>query len=63
MEKLKFNYSLKNISITSKPSYQLKIVGKIENIIKRMVWKTNFFINGNRNDIFKNEAFGFKKKN
>ena len=46
MEKINFNYSLKNIPVPSKSSYKLKLIDKIENVIKRMRWKAQFFING-----------------
>ena len=64
MEKINFNYSLKNILIPAKPSYQLKLIDKIESMIKRMHWKALFFLNGGdtKNNIEK-ETFGFKSKN
>ena len=63
MEKISFNYSLQNIPILSKPSYQLKLADKIENVIKRMCWKAHFSIDGNSSDNIKSEAYGFKTKN
>ena len=64
MEKINFNYSLKNTPIPAKPSYQLKLIDKIESVIKRMRWKAFFFLNGDntKNNIEK-ETFGFKSKN
>ena len=35
MEKINFNYSLKNIPLPSKSSYQLKRIDKVEGLIKR----------------------------
>ena len=42
MERINLNYSLKNIPILIKSSYQLKRIDKIESVIKRMKWKTLF---------------------
>ena len=39
MEKLKFDYSLKNIPVTTERSYLLKPIEQIEMVIKRMHWK------------------------
>ena len=71
MERINLNYSLKNIPIPTKSSYQLKLIEKIESVIKRMRWKTFFFLRDN-NDINKTnsndinesgkETFGFKSK-
>ena len=43
MEKINFNYSLKNIPTPSRSSYQLKLIDKIESAFKRMRWKAFFF--------------------
>ena len=42
MEKINFNYSLKNIPTPTKTSYQLMLMEKIESVIKRMRWKAHF---------------------
>ena len=42
MEKLKFEYSTKNIPLPSEGSYKLQLIEKIEMVIKRMRWKANF---------------------
>ena len=39
MENLKFDYSMKNITVTTETSYLLKLIGKIEMVVKRMCWK------------------------
>ena len=71
MERINLNYSLKNIPILIKSSYQLKLIDKIESVIKRMKWKTLFFLRGNsntnkakNNDTTESEkdTFGFKSK-
>ena len=61
MEKINFNYSLKNIPVPSKSSYKLKLIDKIESVIKRMRWKAHFFINGDSTET-KKETYGFKSK-
>ena len=38
LEKLNFNYSLKNIPIPDNTTYNLKIIEKIESVLKRMRW-------------------------
>ena len=47
MEKIYFNYSLKNIPVPSRTSYKLQLIDKIESVIKRMPWKAHFFLNNN----------------
>ena len=42
MEKLKFEYSTKNIPLPSERSYKLQLIEKIEMVIKRMRWKAIF---------------------
>ena len=39
MEAVKFDYSMKNILVTIEIFYLLKLIGKIEMVIKRMRWK------------------------
>ena len=42
MEKLKFEYSTKNLPLPSERSYKLQLIEKIEMVIKRMRWKAVF---------------------
>ena len=58
MEKINFNYSLKNIPIPSKSSFQLKLIDKIESVIIRMPWKAHFCMGGNVIECDK-ESFDF----
>ena len=71
MERTNLNYLLKNIPIPTKSSYQLKLIEKIESVIKRMRWKTFLFLRDNsdtnktiNNNISENEkeTFRFKSK-
>ena len=51
MEKINFNYSLKNIPTPTKTSYQLMLMEKIESVIKRMRWKAHFYLNKDKSNI------------
>ena len=44
MERIKFDYCLKNKPMASRNSYQLQLIDKIESVIKLMRWKVNFFL-------------------
>ena len=63
MEKINFNYSLKNIPIPSKTSYELKRIEKIESVIKRMHWKAFFHLNKSGKNEIETEKFGFTSRN
>ena len=60
MEKIKFNYSMKNIPIPDKSKYYIKFIEKIESFIKRIRWKAYFFLNNDNKDPHKKEIYGFK---
>ena len=62
MGKVNFNYSLKNILTLSRSSYQLKLIDKIESVIKRMRWKAFFFLKDNNSNETARETFVFKSK-
>ena len=64
MEKMYFNYSLKNIPVPSRTSYKLQLIDKIKSVIKHMPWKARFLLNANeRNkEQVKNETFQLKSK-
>ena len=42
MEKLDINYSMKNIPIQYSESYLIKLIEKIESVVKRMRWRDHF---------------------
>ena len=69
MERINLNYSLKNIPIPTKSAYCLKLIDKIESVIKRMRWKAFFFLTCNSSNANSNncdnmkETFGFKSNN
>ena len=60
MEKISFNYSLKNIPLRDKSSYTLKLMKKIESVIKRMQWKAYFYLNKETQEKQQKNTFGLK---
>ena len=62
MEKINFNYSLKNIPTPTKTSYQLMLMEKIESVIKRMRWKAHFYQKKDTSNIAYTN-YGFKTRN
>ena len=62
MEKSEIRYSLKNIPIPSKESYQLNLIDKIKSLVKRMIWRTFYYLNQQKFDNEIKETFGFKSK-
>ena len=48
MEKVNLGYSVKNIPLAYGGTYKLKLVEKIESVIKRMRWKAIFFTARNK---------------
>ena len=63
MEKLSFNYSLKNIPLPDKRLYQLKLMEKIESALKRMRWKACFFLSKVNQQPETLKTYGFKLRN
>ena len=59
MEKFNFNYSPKNIPTPSKSSYQLKLIEKIESVIKGMRSKAFFFLKDKNSNKTGRKTFGF----
>ena len=62
MEKINFNYSLKNIPTPTKTSYQLMLMEKIESVMKGMRWKAHFHRKKDTNNIAYTN-YGFKTRN
>ena len=63
MEKLSFDYSLKNIPLPDKRSYQLKLIEKIESFLKIMRWKGHFFLSKSNQQPETLKTYGFKSRN
>ena len=62
MEKINFDYSLKNISIPSKKLYLKSLLDKLNSFINRLRWKVFYFDHQhNCTDVSGN--FGFKSEN
>ena len=59
MEKLKFDYSMKNIPVTTERSYLLKLIEQIEMVIKRMRWKVIYC---SMKGSIKTETYGLKSQ-
>ena len=62
MEKINFNYSLKNIPTPTKTSYQLMLMRKIEIAIKRMRWNAHFYLKKDTSNIAYTNS-GFNTRN
>ena len=62
MEKKKFDYSLKNIPLPDKRTYQLDLIEKIESVLKRMRWKAHFFLSDNNQQRENFNTYGFKSR-
>ena len=57
METFKIEYSTKNILQPSKHEYKIKLISKVESVIKRMRWKTLEFLG--KLDSTRKETYGF----
>ena len=60
MEKIQFNYSLKNIPIPSRRIYLQSLLDKLDSFIKRLRWKAFFFDTDNQNKKNNKPTYGFK---
>ena len=59
MEKFIYTQSQKNIPIPPKEQYQKQLLGKTEQFLQRIRWKTYFYLNPVENPTFK-ETYEFK---
>ena len=57
METFKIEYSIKNIPQPSKHEYKIKLISKVESVIKQMRWKTLEFLG--KLDSTQKETYGF----
>lgn len=62
MEKTNFDISLKNIPLTNKRNYFVKLLQKTEELVRRMRWKAFFFLRGNNLTEKEQEVYGFRSK-
>ena len=58
MEKVNFNYSMKNIPIPPKQDYQIQFIKSVETFVKNIRWRSFFFLNPNDTPN-RRETFGF----
>ena len=62
MDKIQFNYSLKNIGLPKHYQYQKRLIDKMESVIQRMRWKAYYFLNGEPKTK-EYDTFGLPSKN
>ena len=58
MDKISFDYSMKNVPIPSKEEYRLEFIQSVNIFIKNMTWRAWHYLNPNETGNFK-ETFGF----
>ena len=46
LNKIGFNYSLKNIGLPTQNQYRRSLIQKVESVTQRMRWKAHFYLNG-----------------
>lgn len=63
MEKIQFDYGLKNIPIPQKNEYLTTLLAKVESVIKRMRWKAYFPNSENNTTVPQNNKFDLKSRN
>ena len=61
MERVNFNYSMKNIPIPNSRQYTKRLIEKTENVIKRMRWKAFFYLHPEAKPVQK-ENYGFNSR-
>ena len=62
MEKLNLNYPLKNIPIPDNLPYQVRLIEKLEIVLKRICWKALFFLNQSKKQDNVKTTYGFKSR-
>ena len=62
MEKKQFGYSTKNIGIPSKKEYSLELISSINQFVRRLRWRANFFKNPDLAKTAK-ETYNFRSLN
>ena len=61
MQRIQFNYWLKNIGLPSQNQYRRCLIDKVESVVHRMRWKAHFFLNGQVNTTSRRK-FGLPSK-
>ena len=62
MEKINFDYSLRNIATPRSTTYLLRLLENIESVIKRVRWKGHFCLEKYTSN-FAYTSYGFKTRN
>ena len=60
---MNFDYSMKNIRFPTNQEYTKRLIEQTESVIKRMRWKTFFYLNPDKRPRKQKETFGFKSRN
>ena len=60
MERLRFEYSYKNIPIPSERNYKIQLIEKVEKVVKRMRWKAHFYEQDSNEENQTPETYGLK---
>ena len=45
MEKVNFNYSMKNVSLPSQKEYLLELIHSVEKFVRNLRWRAYFYLN------------------
>ena len=62
VEKLNFDYSLKNVLVPDNTTYNLKKFEKFESILKRIRWEAYFLLNPDKKQEQEKITYGFKSR-
>ena len=62
MERINFDYSIKNIPLANERNYKMKLIERIEDVIKRMRWKAIWFMARNKDTSTPIETYCLKSK-
>ena len=62
MDKINFDYSLRNIPTPANTSYLLRLLENIESVTKRVRWKGHFCLEKYKSN-FAYTSYGFKTRN
>ena len=63
MEKFSFDYSLKNILLLDKRSYQLKLIENIESVLITVRWIAQFILSKENQQAETLKTYGLKSRN
>ena len=61
VQQVRFNYSLKNIGLSTNDGYESEIIDKCQDVIQRIRWKAHFFLH-QPNTTIQRSNYGLKSK-